>query len=64
MKTQHTETQAKRLRRRNIEIWRDRYGGRTLTGIGAKHGISRERVRQIVFRIDRDLTIMGRGDDG
>lgn len=44
------------LRERNWEIYRMRVvEKRTLDSIGAKYGITRERVRQIVFKAERIL---------
>ena len=61
MRTGYTTEQSAKLQPRNVQIWFDRYGGvgMTLKAIGIKHSLSPERVRQIVARIDRRLTIMG-----
>lgn len=40
---------------RNAAVWADRKAGATLRAVAEKHGISPERVRQIVAKEDRRL---------
>jgi len=44
-------------RDRNYRMDHDRMGGLTLRAIGARHGISMERVRQVLARIKHQRTI-------
>ena len=41
---------------RNWAIWREyRSGGTTLSALGAKHGVGRARIRQIVMKCGREV---------
>lgn len=39
---------------RNLEIWELRKTGMTLAAIGERYGVQRERIRQIVWRLERE----------
>lgn len=48
-----TEEQIQTFKERNHEIWKMRKMGYTLQEVGDQFGLTRERVRQIVTKLER-----------